>query len=151
MDICFAIHEAALLKHEVIQYFFYYNSATFQFCWIWCGKMAKNGPKMTKYRPKLAQNSQFSASNSAKLERNGGKIKQYLNCFKFQQSVENVCFSFVDFRAQNNHLLIVVCAVKWQQLRHSESWPKIWCSPDFLNNVASSINDIRCCVKQIIY
>ena len=32
MDLGFAIHKAALLKHEAIQYLFYFNSATFQFC-----------------------------------------------------------------------------------------------------------------------
>ena len=85
MDLGFAIHKATLSKHEAIKYFFYFNSAPFQFCWIWCGKLA-NGPNKAKNGPELAQYSQFSASNSAKLERNGGKIKQYLNCFKFQQS-----------------------------------------------------------------
>ena len=35
---------------------------------------------------KTAKNSQFSASNSIKLERNKVNIEQYLNCFKFQQS-----------------------------------------------------------------
>ena len=35
-------------------------------------------------------------------------------------SLENVCFSFVELGAQNNHLLIGVCAVEWQQLRHND-------------------------------
>ena len=37
-------------------------------------------------RPKMTRNIQFSASNSAKFYRNGVKIKQYLNCSKFQHS-----------------------------------------------------------------
>ena len=32
MDLSFAIHEAAMLKPEAAQYFFYLNSATCQFC-----------------------------------------------------------------------------------------------------------------------
>ena len=32
MDLGFAMHKAALLKHEVIQYFFYFNSVTLKFC-----------------------------------------------------------------------------------------------------------------------
>ena len=31
MDLSFAIHEAAPLKPEAVQYFFYLDSATFQF------------------------------------------------------------------------------------------------------------------------
>ena len=86
MDISFAIQVAALLKPEAVQHFFYLNSATFQFCWIWCVKLALNGPNKAKTSPQMVQNSQFSASNSVKLERNGVSIKQYLNCFKRQQS-----------------------------------------------------------------
>ena len=86
MDLGFAVNEAALLKHEAIQYSFYFNSVTSQFYWIWCTKLVLNRPNKTKNGPKLAQNSQFSVSNSAKLEWNGSKIKQYLNCFKFQRS-----------------------------------------------------------------
>ena len=48
MDLGFAIHKAALLKLEAALYFFYFNSATFQFCWIWCGKLALKGPNKTK-------------------------------------------------------------------------------------------------------
>ena len=40
--------KVALLKHGAIQYFFYFSSVTFQFCWIWCGKLALNGPKKAK-------------------------------------------------------------------------------------------------------
>ena len=38
----------------------------------------------------MVQNGQFSASNSAKLERNGVKIKQYLNCFELFFSCDYV-------------------------------------------------------------
>ena len=86
LDLSFATHVAALLKPEAVQYFFYLHSATFQFCWIWCVKLALNGPNKAKTGPQMVQNSQFSASNSVKLERNGVNIKQYLNCFKLQQS-----------------------------------------------------------------
>ena len=86
MDLRFAIHKAASLKPEADKYYSYLNSATFQFCWIWCVKLALNGPNKAKTAPQMAQDSQFSASNSVKLERNGVNIKQYLNCIKLQQS-----------------------------------------------------------------
>ena len=35
-------------------------------------------------------------------------------------SLENVCFFFIDLGAQNDHLLIVVRTVEWQQLRHND-------------------------------
>ena len=49
-------------------------------------KTGFKGPNKARNGLNLALSSQFSASNSAKLKRKGGKIKQYFNCFKFQQS-----------------------------------------------------------------
>ena len=81
MDLGYPLHKAALLKLEAAQWFF---SNSFQFCWIWCEQLAINRPNEANNGLKIANSSQFFASNLSNSKRNRVKIKQYLNNFEFQ-------------------------------------------------------------------
>ena len=86
MDICFAIHEAALLKHEAVQILFHIDSISFQFLPNLMQKIDYFVTFFAVFGLIWLIWSQFSGSNWANSERNGVYIIYYLNCFKFHQS-----------------------------------------------------------------